>query len=78
MVHIQVHNGNKKARLTEVVAGGTPVGTAALGSTVTWLGTHAEYLMLPICSLKKNSKRHVRQESSCPSYNLNCLSLYFV
>jgi hypothetical protein len=28
--------------------------------------------------LWKNSKRHVRQESSCPSYNLNCLSLYFV
>jgi hypothetical protein len=29
MVHIQVHNGNKKARLTEVVAGGTPDGDMA-------------------------------------------------
>jgi hypothetical protein len=49
----KVHNANKKVRLTEAAACGTPVGTTATGSPVTRLGTYAEYSMSPICSLKK-------------------------
>jgi hypothetical protein len=58
--------------LTEAPAGGTPVGNGDMAGDPCRVFDAADMFF------EKNSKRHVRQESSCLSYNLNCLGLYFV